>query len=63
MFGMRVKERQITFDNCSVANMLQRLFPTWHASTLPPFFPGFNLIWCDTASEFPQKFQPNLETR
>ena len=41
MFGMRVKERQITFDNCSVANMLQRLFPTWHASTLPPFFPGF----------------------
>ena len=63
MFGMRVKERQITFDNCSVANMLQRLFPTWHASTLPPFFPGFNLIWCDTASEFPQKFQPSLETR
>ena len=35
------KEKQITFDNCSVANMLQRLFPTWHASTLPPFFLGF----------------------
>ena len=41
MFGLRVKEKQITFDNYSVANMFQRLFPTWHASTLPPIFLGF----------------------
>ena len=41
MFGLRVKEEQITSDNYNVANMLQRLFPTWHASTLPPFLLGF----------------------
>ena len=41
MIGLRVKEKQITSDNYNVANMLQRLFPTWHASTLPPFFLGF----------------------
>ena len=44
MFGLRVKEKQITFDNYSVANMFQRLFSTWHASTFPPFFYVFNLI-------------------
>ena len=41
MIGLRVKEKQITSDNYNVANMLQRLFPTWHASTLPPFFSRF----------------------
>ena len=38
MFGLRVKEKQITFDNYSVTNMFQRLFSAWHASTFPPFF-------------------------
>ena len=41
MFGLRVKVKQITFDKYSVANMLQRLFRTWHVSTLPQFFLGF----------------------
>ena len=44
MIGLRVKEKQITSDNYNVANMLQRLFPTWHASTLPPFFLGSHHI-------------------
>ena len=41
MFGLRVNEKQIKFDNYNIANMLQRLFPTSHASTIPPFFLGF----------------------
>ena len=37
MFGLRVKEKQITFDNYSVTNMFQRLFSTWHAVHFHPF--------------------------